>query len=341
MPSLKLKVSPVQTPAAKPKDPLCEGIHKLEFRSATKGDLESLKAIYESAWGCGIKISIAQLSSMIRNFQDGQIIGVQPDGVPASMINIMATAFSPKIGFTAGYERVSGCRTFSTHIPPKVLRRISGNDTIGVALCMSIAVDPALAKNGYAVQTLNHAIGAAKSMGLSPVPYSAPRGYARALIRNPGLDVIDYLHMSAPPECGYEAHAARLMELGKHRISSAFSGTVPLISREQFELQKAIGIDQPGLGAFAFREFSESSSRAAARLICREPVFEDFCALTGRKPVDPVMRLHIENGARFIRDGKGRMSAIFRDSRPEDTAAAGYNVLLTYDYNPLLVGRAL
>ena len=46
--------------------------------------------------------------------------------------------------------------------------------------------------------------------------------------------------------------------------------------------------------------------------------------------------MHIENGARFIRAKDGTIDCVFEGSRPEDAAAAGYNVLLTYGYHPLL-----
>ncbi|HSB47131.1 MAG TPA: hypothetical protein VLD37_03890 [Candidatus Bilamarchaeum sp.] len=278
----------------------------------------------------------------MRNFPEGQIVGCE-GGVPVSMINIMLTDFDSSSGFTAGYERVSGGRTFSTHVPfAELLERADWGTHLPVALCMSIAVLRSHAKNGYAIETLNHAITFAEENGIIAVPYSAPRGFAQALARNPGLSLETYLHMTVPG-AGYDEHAARVGRLNMMpRITRAFgngTGSSLMLARDAlYNEYQAMGRDGPDTGQkdLAFSRFLETDGYSFFRAYGRYPHVEDFCLLTGRKLLDPVMRMHVENGARFIRDANGRITAAFGNSRPEDTAAAGYNVLLTYGYHPLL-----
>lgn len=66
----------------------------------------------------------------------------------------------------------------------------------------------------------------------------------------------------------------------------------------------------------------------------------DYLRYTGRRHVDQVMDMHIQNGADFLYDAHGRIACIFENSRPEDVLAAGYNVVLTYHYHPALFGKA-
>jgi GNAT superfamily N-acetyltransferase len=318
---------------------------KLVFRSAKVEEAKDLKALYENAWGCGITIDEGQIVSKIRSFPEGQIVGCESgDGKPVSMINIMLTDFDPKEGFGAGYEKVTGQRTFSTHLPfPELLDRMDG-EKLPVALCVSIAVLKSHSKNGYAIETLNHAISFAEENGIIAVPYSAPRGFSAALEKNPCLDIETYLHMTIPSAMNYDEHIARVQRLSvAGRISRAFkegrrAGAIREVTEKLYYEYQEMGTDQPVTRRrdVAFFRFFAKDGETFFDTYGRYPLIEDFCLMTGRKLVDPVMRMHVDNGARFIRDRYANITAAFRGSRPEDTAAAGYNVLLTYGYHPLL-----
>lgn len=318
---------------------------RLVFRSARIEEAGELKALYESAWGCGITIDESQLISKILNFPEGQIVGCESEGgKPVSMINIMLTDFDPESGFVAGYEKVTGGRTFSTHVPIPELLEMMDLGRLPVALCVSIAVLRSHAKNGYAVETLNHAITLAEDNGIIAVPYSAPRGFASALEKNPGLDLETYLHMTVPSGIGFDDHIARIRRLNTvARINRAFrdgkrAGSIREVTEKLYYEYQEMGTDHPGTRRrdVAYFRFLEKDGGTFFDNYGRIPLIEDFCLITGRKLLDPVMRMHVENGARFIRDAQANITAAFSGSRPEDTAAKGHNVLLTYGYHPLL-----
>ncbi|MFH0885046.1 MAG: hypothetical protein V1861_05030 [Candidatus Micrarchaeota archaeon] len=328
------------TPHRSSDAPLSE---KLSFRRAKSDELSNLKMLYESAWGSDIRITTGQLFRQIVNFPEGQLVGcLRGSDIPLTMINIMPSLFNPEKGFQGGYDLVTGGKTFSTHVPLDVIRREARKGLIGVALCVSVAVLPECASHGFAVETLNHAIAFAESCGLAAVPYSAPRGFAKARAGNPRLDIIDYLHLTLPPAHSFDEHIARIsrLNLSQNRICRAFSGVIPAPHREMFEYYRQLGPDEANMPAetYAFRKFLKQDALVFGMMQDRQMTVEDFCILTGRRLLDPVMRLHVENGARYIRNDDGELSAVFADSRPEDRSSLGYNVLLSYDYNPLLVG---
>ena len=176
------------------------------------------------------------------------------------------------------------------------------------------------------------------------MPYSAPRGLSAARELNPRLDIETYLHMTVPSGIPYEEHLARVRRINSiGRISRAFKrssgscGLMEVTGSIYAELQAA-GPDSPLMNRseMAYFRFFGREGEAFFNAYGRYPLIEDFCLLSGRKMLDPVMRMHVDNGARFVRDESARLSAVFADSRPEDTAALGYNVLLTYGYHPLL-----
>jgi GNAT superfamily N-acetyltransferase len=260
------------------------------------------------------------------------------------MINILASLFDPEKGFQGGYDRVTGGKTFSTHVPLDVIRREARKGLVGVALCVSVAVLPDCASHGFAVETLNRAIAFAEACGLAAVPYSAPRGFAKARAENPLLDIMDYLNLTLPPTLPFDEHASRICNLNRSgaRLCCAFGGVIPVPGREMFEYYSQLGPDDAKMPAeSAFREFLRHDALVFEVMQGRRMTVEDFCILMGRRLRDPVMRLHIENGARYIRNDDVALSAVFADSRPEDRASLGYNVLLSYNYNPLLVGLDL
>jgi hypothetical protein len=318
---------------------------KLEFRRAKIEEAPELKTLYEEAWGCGIRITEGQLISKMAHFPEGQIVGCEPEsGKPVSMINIMLSEFDPRSGFRGGYEDVTGGRTFSTHIPPRKLVDNAGSGRLPVALCVSIAVAREHAKNGFAIETLNYAIEFAEENGLYAVPYSAPRGYGAALGQCPSLDLISYLHHTYPTGSPYEKNIERIERLNRTpRVARAFRlpsgiGSIRQLSRELYDLCQGWGPDASDarLGQTAFSRFLSEYGEEFRLIYGRYALIEDFCLVSGRKPRDPTMRMHVENGARFVRDADGNLSGIFGDSRREDYAAAGYNMLLTYGYHSLL-----
>ncbi len=313
---------------------------KLAFRNADPQESGLLKGIYESSWGGGITIRREQLEAQMAAFPEGQIVGVEKEsGRTVSMINIMVAAYSPAEGFAAGYERMSGGRTFSTHESPQSIRRraMAGEGVLPVALCMSIAVHPDFMRNGFAYETLNHAIAFAHGIGLHATPYSAPRGLGAARKVNPALSLRDYLHMSRPSGITYAEHLARLERMSSiPRMLPAFgtdSGRMPAVSKGIFGRCQSLPADRFDSDDVAFARFVQADGPELEAALGRPVTIEDFCILGGRKHVDPTMRMHIENGARFIRKD-GRITAAFEGSRPEDRAADGCNVVLSYGYDP-------
>lgn len=332
---LSARARPLSWRSAEPGRP------SLIFRSAKEEEAPELKALYEGAWGNGITIAESQLVSKMRMFPEGQIVGEHPDsGLAASMINIMLAGFDGT-GFTPGYEKVSGGRTFSTHTP---LEQILDNGQMPVALCMSIAVRKEFSQHGYALETLNHAIRFAEENGILAVPYSAPRGFASAREKNPSLEIVPYLHMSVPSGMTYDEHIARVRRINHvGRIARAFRmrdgvAGVMEVTGDLYREYQEMGRDRPDTPweRLAYFRFFARDGEQFFKVYGRYPLMEDFCLLTGRKPLDSVMRMHVDNGARFIRDGSASLSGVFEGSRPEDKAALGYNVLLTYGYHPLL-----
>ncbi len=321
---------------------------KLDFRKARIREVSRLKELYDSAWGKGITISEGQLRSSIRNFPHGQIVGVEKGSdAPVSMINIMLSLFEAEKGFRGGYSEVTGNRTFSTSIEPirlaSLAHELEGR-ALAMAFCVSIAVPPAHARAGYANETLNYAIEFASSNGLIAAPYTAPRGFARAREACPGLDIIDYLHLTVPsgryetdPETSFLRHLAKISVM-RTRLAPVF-GEEPLASREMFDKYNSLGEDSPaaGAGRTAYSAFLGSDDCADfISRFRRIPTIEDFTMLTGRALMDPVIGMHVGNGARFIRNDEGGITAVFADSRPEDRASLGYNVVVSYGYHPLL-----
>jgi len=312
---------------------------KLDFRLASKDEANHLKKLYEAGWGAGITIHEDQIKAMIDNFPQGQIVGTEKGkDAPVSMINIMLMVLRRGESFKGGYEEVTGGRTFSTSLKPLELLRIldgHGEDAIGIASCVSIATDPNFARTGYAYETLNYAIMFSFANRLIPAPYSAPRGFARARIRNPELRIADYLHMTKPIGMDYLSYVAKIAAISP-RICHAFNGEAPL-SRELFEkyqMMEADSVSEP-IEATAFWRFMQEDGSDFIRKFGRSPTIEDICFFSGRVLLDPVIRMHVSNGARMLWNG-GQMAGIFENSRPEDPTSLGYNIVLSYGYHEIL-----
>jgi len=357
---------PEESPYYPKKRPYVSPIHfprwagSLYFRRAKLEESGHLKELYESSWNNKdteskpITISADQISSCIKNFPDGQIVGCEkrPKGgkandLPVSMINIMLASFDPKKGFEAGYEKVTGGRTFSTTMQPEPLLELaekSNGSILPVAFCVSVAVPPQYRKEGYAFQTLKYAVIFSEFNGLIPCPYSAPRGFAQARRQNPDLDIYDYLPMTLrmpnkkniDPMILHAKYIGHILAISD-RLSKAFSGG-SISPVDIFKKYHSMPSDTPctPVGQLASDAFLSNEGHALEEQYGRRMTIEDFSLMTGRPLLDPVIGMHVANGARFIRDDKGEPIAVFPGSRPEDLAADGYNIILSYGYHPML-----
>jgi hypothetical protein len=258
---------------------------------------------------------------------------------PISMINIMLYKFDPNQGLPAGYANVTGDRTFSTTIPFNEL--LSDPDVVWgralpMAFCVSIAVPPKYAGGGRAKETLNYTKVFSTANHLIPAPYSAPRGFARARKKNPDLSMFHYLHMTKPTGLSVEEYIAKYVALSP-TTASAFNGDFSLI-RKLYDKYQKLQADSPTMAIeeTAFWKFMEEDGLQFFKKFGRNATIEDFCILSGRVLLDPVIGMHVSNGARFIRDEDAKMAGIFENSRPEDPTSLGYNIVLSYTYHELL-----
>lgn len=315
----------------------------LRFRGARIRELRHLCDMYEVAWG--IPLPERKLSSMIAHFPEGQIVGIsQSNPLPVSMVNIMLTPFDPC--FKGGYEAITGNKTFSTHMRiGKLLTLVSQSDNplVPVAYCVSIVADKRYWHSGYARETLKYAIAFAELNRVYATPFSAPRSYGKARQVCPGVDFVTYLHMSRRSKNPYSRYLKRIAEINSsslaiHNITRAFKGEIHPLSEEEYTFyQKLVENDalHYSRNLLAFRTFQREYGQTFEALYGRPPVFEDFILLTGRKPMDETMNVHIVNGARFIRDPEGDITAYFEHSRTEDRKANGMNIILAYGYHTL------
>ena len=349
-PRTRTITSPMIIPQSKriisKKHPLYSGIMlpgwggNLDFRAARAEESAHLKTLYELAWGAGITISEKQIKAKITNFPEGQIVGVEKGhDAPISMINIMLMVLRRGGNFDGGYEKVTGGRTFSTSLKPLELLEILDQEAgtaIGIASCVSVATHPDYSRFGYAHETLNYAIMFSLANHLTPAPYSAPRGFSRARIRNPDLDILHYLHMTKPINREYESYLGKMIAISR-RLCPAFSGETGL-SKRLFTKYQQIKADSPSTlkNETAYFRFLAEDGVDFHSQYGRMPTIEDFCIQSGRILLDPVIGMHVHNGARFIRGEEGKITAVFPDSRPEDQTALGYNIVLSYGYHKLL-----
>ena len=304
-------------------------------------ELYHLATMYERAWS--IPLPTDSLRAQIAHFPEGQIVGSIPNvSLPVSMINMMCVLFDPSslVGFSslAGYEKVTGNRTFDRHVSLSELRKGKFHPRIPLALCVSIVVDPDHQRSNYALETLNYAIDLATRNDLFAVPYSAPRGYGKVKRINPALSIDSYLNMTRPTSLAYSDHVKRTEQLNRsdHRLARPFRFQIPTIDGETYAYYQDLSPDSAGIDYIyphAFDDFLMYESPRFEDDFGRRMTVEDMCTITGRTPFDLTMRMHINNGARYIRDKNGEVVA-FANSRPDDPASFGYNVLLTYHYHP-------
>ncbi len=342
----------------------------LSFGPAEERDVPTLAKIYPEAWvkekflrALGLddeqirevrrafELREGQLKAAMRNFREGQIVGFL-DGTAVTMINTLLHPVNSLEDVSGGYAQVTGDKTLSTHVPLKHARE-QGKAVL--LYCVSVIVDPKFEETDFAFQTLNHAVTTALEMGVIPCPYSAPRGYAlqKKVLEQTGVPLVmnDYLHFTRPREgkggrlITYEQYLQRVERLARKPLIQALyrDGFEPLAIQDfkaeigKLESRAPIAADENGLTRETlFSEFKREYGRWFREKHGRGMTVEDYCWLTGRKLADPVLGLHVDNGAAYIRDAQGRIACVFEGSRPEDVVSDGYNVVLTYGFDPLL-----
>ena len=344
---------------------------ELNFRPARLNELGRLKEIYNASWCksdllrsfgfsegkiepamAGLMVSESQLAEQVTKFPEGQIVACfEGSDIPIAMITILVRVFKGVTHIPGGYNSFTGDRTWNTHVPiEEALRSASEIGGIPIAFCMSIVVDPSVQSGGIALQLLNHAIEFGESAGLVVVPYSAPRGLAEFISKHPGIifdDLATYLHLTKPPTVDYGGYLARLNRFNTGKGSRFYR--IPLTALREDEFSRfnseetytvsngtnstsTVTIPTTGFGK-SYRVLNEGFRAVHGRPL----TVEDFVVLTGRSLIDPVMDMHVRNGARFLRLENGRIYA-FQESRLEDLQSGGWNVPLTYTPRVELLG---
>ncbi len=319
-------------------------------------EMERLVAIYDAAWcnegllrkqgfseaeierASGLKINIDLLKAQCAAFPDGQIVGrlERDDGiVPVSMLSTFVMAIQEPQDILPGYANITSDRTFARHVDPSSL----ANGQTGVLYCVSIATDPQFQGKVFALNTLTYGIGLAASKGLAAVPYSAPRGFGAYRRRFPEIEIMTYLHTTKPVKDhdlakSSERYMKRLAELNEADTTKVYSKKLEPLS---FELFCAEAYAPEGFSAYS--EFRSRYGNWFKQQYGHELTIVDYIRLSGRQHVDPVMNMHIQFGADFIYDQSGRITCVFRNSRPEDVSADGYNVVLTYHHRSIFTGK--
>ena len=164
------------------------------------------------------------------------------------------------------------------------------------------------------------------------MPFTAPRGFGIFLRHNPNTPIEEYLEITRPPVYSdFFQYARWLRSLSSHPLLLA-TYRYPLagvdLATFAEEARKPIGRE-------AFLTFKEAYGASFKFMYGREMTVVDYIRLTGRRHVDGILNFHIHNGADFVY-ADGRITGIFPNSRPEDPTCAGYNIVMTYMYHPLL-----
>lgn len=230
--------------------------------------------------------------------------------VIAGLLSTMAYPIRSLSDIPSTYDGLTVHRTFASHVPLDSFRSMS--DAVPMLFCVSVAIDPPFQFFGLAQTLLNFGIEFAGRQGLIAAPFSAVRGYGAFLKEHPDISVERYLEWTwcpsssssaspLPPD--YTRYLQRINFLNSRSIVPATYGKplAPLIG-EKFNLEQ-----QKPAGLEAYLEFIEHSGRWFMELYGRLPTVVDYLRLTGRRHIDPVMDLHIQNGGglylRFARPG--------------------------------------
>lgn len=263
--------------------------------------------------------------------------------VIAGLLSTLVLPIRSIADIPSSYAAVTTNRTFALHTPVSSLP----SDAVPMLFCVSVAIDPPFQLFGLAQSLLNFGIEFAAQHGLIAAPFSAPRGFGVFHKTHPDVPIQDYLEetwsvpsapplgdprlvMPAPPD--YPKYLEHLAFLNARRIVQATYGK-PLDPMDQylFEIEQ-----KKPAGREAFLEFKERFGQRFKHVYGRAPTIVDYIRYSGRMHIDPVMEMHIKNGADFLYTPDGRIACIFENGRPEDVMAAGYNIVLTYQPHPLL-----
>ena len=349
----KIKTPPlIERPTAR------ETLRFGRMNSSDTKEMEKLVAMYDAAWcnedllrkqgfseaeierARGLKINIDILKAQYTAFPDGQIVGrlTKDDGiVPVSMLSTFVMAIQRPQDILPGYANVTSNRTFARHVDPKSI----ADGQTGLLFCVSIITDPQFQGKIFALNTLTYGIGLAASRGLAAVSYSAPRGFGAYRRRFPEIEIMTYLHTTKPIKDedhdlakSSQRYTRRLAELNEADTAKIYSKKLEPLPVDLF-FAEAYAPE----GFSAYSEFRSRYGNWCKQQYGHELTIVDYIRLSGRQHVDPVMNMHIQFGADFIYDQDGRITCVFRNSRPEDVSADGYNVALTYHHRSIFTGQ--
>ena len=293
----------------------------------------------EIAQAKGLYITRQQLQRQHESFPEGQMVVWQRmrngtgkvEEVPVALLSTVPWAIQRTEDIPTTYDAVTTYRMFTKNqiLPPEVLW--DDPAIANMLFCVSIAVDPAFQGRDIAQDTLNFAIGFAQERQLVAAPYSAPRDYGAYLKRHPGTTIEGYLQCTKPGKGSYRDYQRHVAALNRRELVRATYGR-PLEPLPKAEWER---IHEEETGDRAYRRFRNICSEWFQKRYGWEPTVVDYIRLSGRRHYDRTMNLHIGNGADFLYDDRGNITAVFPNSRPEDVQAAGYNIVLVYNPHPL------
>lgn len=318
------------------------GSARLIFAPARKREIPSLVRIYNSVWGEKLRIEPSKLRKQLDSFREGQLVG-HLDSKPVTLISTFPFALDPSCFFDGyGYDRLTSNRTFSDSLNPSDFDSARNEGKVPLLVCASIITDPSQLRSGFASETLHAVLEFASSLGISALPYSAPRSFRRVRDFVPNLDIQKYLHLSkAASKLTYDKYCAKLASLSAFdHIRRAFTsqnnpnGKINPLTEDAFDEYSSSGCKIPTFedpSAPLFLKFNMVFGPAFGFAYGRKLTIEDFLLLTGRRSFDPVMDMHIQHGARFLR--RNGSIVVVENSRPLDLDSCGYNVPLVYDFD--------
>lgn len=310
-------------------------------------ELPQLAEIYNSAWfdeprlrrsgfteaeierARALCISEGLLQTQHLRFPAGQIVGRVTLGdteVPASLLSTVVHPIRSFREIKDSYAGVTSERTFSLHVSPDHL--LPGQ--VGMLFCVSIAVHPDFQSVDLVSATLHMGLELAELHKLVAAPFSAPRGFGAFLKKHPGVPIQEYLEWTRPVELVSGSYLGRLDHFNQRKLThSTYTRPLNLLPDDISKPEQA-----KERGREAYLRFKTLHGAWFRDNYGRELTVVDYVRLTGRRHIDPVLDIHIQNGADFIYDN-GQITCIFPNSRPEDVQAAGYNIVMVY--HPLIL----
>ena len=167
------------------------------------------------------------------------------------------------------------------------------------------------------------------------MPLSAPRGFGAFRRTHPDVSLEEYRLWTCPvpqPE-DTVAIRQRLHRLQDGNPLTNATYRAPLRPIPAY-IRDILPFSAWGAGVGPYRWFVGMYGSTFNASYGRYPTVVDFIRLTGRRHMDPVLDMHLQNGADFATDERRSIPEIRARSRPDDVQAAGFNILLTYDPLP-------